>query len=206
MLHVPMPMPAAIHPPAPERPEPAWPDAAPPAPAQPIVGRDPIVADLVESLIAGVDRRILLSGLGGVGKTRLAIEIADDVAGRFDGRVAWLPLARVSRDGGLASALAAALELDGGEPDHLPDAIAAALGDRPALLVLDAVESVLHDLRVVDELAALNADVRIVMTSRIGFDRRGVRAVAVEPLRVPKTGDDADRVAASPAVQLLVDR
>src|SRR4051794_37697870 len=99
MLSVPVPTPAATLASAPQRPEPARRDAAAPAHAPQIVGRDPIVADFVESLIAGVDRRVLLSGLGGVGKTRLAIEIADDVAGRFDGRVAWLPLARVSRDG-----------------------------------------------------------------------------------------------------------
>jgi predicted ATPase/Tfp pilus assembly protein PilF len=187
---------------------PTWPDAAPPAVDTPLFGRDGLVRELTATLVDGDRRSVALTGLGGVGKTRLAIEIARNVAAHesFSGRVIWVSVANAARDGGLASAIAAALDLGGGEPDHLAEAVAATIGDQPALLVLDSVETALHDLGLVDELRDLAPALRILLTSRIAIARAGLKPVVVDPLDVPRESDDAETVAASPAVRLLLAR
>ncbi|HEY8439629.1 MAG TPA: tetratricopeptide repeat protein, partial [Candidatus Limnocylindrales bacterium] len=201
-----MSVPTVTRPTAPGRPQPAWPDAAQPPVTTELIGRDALLTELLAELRDGSCRAVLLSGLGGVGTTRLAIEIADQLFDAFGGRVVWVSLAQVSRDSGLAATLAATLGLSGVEPDHVADAVASAIGRDPALLVLDGVETVLHDLALVDELTAQTPSLRIVLTSRIGFERPGVRTIAVDPLALPRSTDDADEIARCPAVQLLLDR
>ncbi len=185
----------------------AWPDAAPPgeAPA-PLIGRDELVHTLADELIRGEPRATVLSGLGGAGKTRLAAEVAREVARAMDGRVAWIPLAQAPRDGGLATAITVGFGLAGVEPDRLAETVAATIGEAPALLVLDSAETALHDLRLVDELLALARPLRLLITTRIAIDRAGLAMVPVAPLEVPAASDDATTVALSPAVALLVDR
>jgi predicted ATPase len=187
-------------------PPPAWPDSVPPRAETELVGRDSIVAELASGLIEGSDRAVLLSGLGGVGKTRLAAEIASRAWPVFRGRVAWIPLAQAGREGGLSGAIAAALEITGGEPDHLADAVASSIGSEPTLIVLDAAETLLHDVGLLDQVLRQSPELRVVITSRIAFDRPAVRSVPVLPLDVPDAAADVTVVAASPAVELLVDR
>ncbi|HEV7809997.1 MAG TPA: tetratricopeptide repeat protein [Candidatus Limnocylindrales bacterium] len=184
----------------------AWPDAALP-PVDPVfVGREPLATELLKELEHGPARAILLSGLGGVGKTRLALEVARRVAPAFDGRVAWIPLTHAVREGGLAPAIAAVLGLGEGRRDHLAEALSQAIRDAPTLLVLDSAETALHDLGLVDELLRLAPPLRILVTSRIAADRSGMDTRVVEALDVPAETDDAETVAASPAVELLVER
>ncbi len=188
----------------------AWPDAAPPDPAWPLIGRSALVADLVTDLlaapVAGSPRTQVLSGLGGVGKTRLAAEVAREVRAPFDGRVAWLWLHEASREGGLASAIAADLGLAGVEPDHLADAFAETISDRPALLVLDGAESVLHDLGLLEDMLALAPTLGLLVTSRMAFERAGLTTTEVPGLDLPAADADTAAIAASPAVALLIDR
>ena len=151
-------------------------------------------------------RAILLTGLGGVGKSRLAAEVADRLVDAFGGRVAWIAVGPTAREGGLASAIASAMDLGGAEPDHTVEAIAAEIADEPALLVLDGLETSLHDLGVVDEIVAAAPVIRILATSRIAAARDGWTTIAVEPLEVPSETDSIEEIAANPAVELLVRR
>ncbi len=185
---------------------PAWPDAAPPEVDTTLIGRDALLADVVEAVLRGDARIVVLSGLGGVGKTRLAIEVARRVGEPFRGRIAWVTLGQASRDGGLVAATAAALGLAGGEPDHVADAVAETIGDEPALVILDRAEVGLHDLGMLDELVRLAPPLRVLATSRIAVERAGTRSVVVDTLRVPRETEDAATVAASPAVALLLER
>ena len=188
-------------------PAPAWPDAAPPPEAAwPLIGRDELVAELASGLVAGKPRAIALGGLGGVGKTRLAAEVARAAAGALAGRVAWIEVAGTAREVGLGPAIAGGLGLSGIEAAAMADALAEALGTEPVLLVLDAAEVALHDLALVDRLLARAPALRLLITSRIAIDRPGIAAIAIDGLAVPDPADDAAAIAASPAVRLLVDR
>jgi predicted ATPase len=171
-----------------------------------LVGRDQVIAEVTDGLVRGEPRVVVLSGLGGVGKTRLAIEVARRLSGDWAGRVAWIPLANATRGGGLASAIAAGLGLGGGEPGHLADAVAETVGEPPALLVLDSAETAQHDLGLIADLVRRSPSLRVVVTTRIAVVRAGVSLVAVERLDVPRETDAASVIAASPSVALLVDR
>jgi predicted ATPase/Tfp pilus assembly protein PilF len=195
--------------PSPPRPAPvpAWPDAAPPDTARwPLIGRDELVGKLVRDLTGEPRRAFVLGGLGGVGKTRLAAEVARGVAERVDGRVAWISVASAPRDAGLAMAIATGFGLSDREPDQLAEALAEAIGDAPALLVLDGAEARLHDLGLIDELLELAQPLRLLLTSRVAVARSGIVAIPIGTLAVPAPGADPEQVSASPAVVLLVDR
>jgi predicted ATPase len=185
---------------------PPWSSASLPAADPTFLGRDDLLADLAAGTGGPDGRAILLHGLGGVGKTRLALELAALVGRRLGGRVAWIPLAGTARAGGLSAAIGQALDLAAAEPDHALDAIAEAVGDAPALIVLDGIEASLGGLAVIDELLAIAPTVTIVATSRIGVERDGWRTVAVEPLAVPAETSSVDEIASCPSVELLVRR
>ncbi len=188
-------------------PPPTWPEAAPPAEAAwPLIGRAELVRALADELSRGEPRATVLSGLGGAGKTRLAAEVAREVARSIGGRVAWISLAQAPRDGGLATAITVGLGLAGVESDRLAETVAGTIGDEPALLVLDSAETALHDLGLVDQLLELARPLRVLITTRIAIERAGLTMVPVAPLEVPAVTDDAATVALSPAVALLVDR
>jgi predicted ATPase/Tfp pilus assembly protein PilF len=179
--------------------------SAPVPPLGPVfVGRDPLVAAILDDLAGGNVRAVVLKGLGGVGKTRLAAEVATRLAKAEGMGAAWIALGGTARTGGLVAAISQALELGEAEPDHALDAIAEAIRDEPAIIVLDAVEGGLGDLGVVDELLAITPDLRVLATSRIAVDRHGWATRAVEPLDVPSETDSIERIATSPSVELLV--
>ncbi|HET7473880.1 MAG TPA: tetratricopeptide repeat protein [Candidatus Limnocylindrales bacterium] len=183
-----------------------WSGASLPGRDPVFLGRDALVEQLADRLTDDRPRAVVLTGLGGVGKSRLAAEVGARVAEVFGGRVAWIGLGPTAREGGLAGAIATALDLGDAEPDHAVDAVAAEIGDDPALLVLDAIEASLHDLGVVDELLAMAPAIRVLATSRIAAGRDGWAAVPVEPLEVPSETDSVERIAKNPAVELLVVR
>ena len=195
--------------PSPSHPGPrvtAWPDAALPGLDPTFLGRGAVVGELLEGLVAGDPRRVVLSGLGGVGKTRVAADVAWRAIEPFAGRVAWIALAHESPDGGLLSSVAAGLGVGDAGPADIVDLVAGAIGDEPALLVLDGAENALADLGRLDGLAERAAGLRIIVTSRIGADRGGWTTQAIEPLEVPAETGSLEAISASPAVALLVER
>ena len=195
-----MPSPAAVSDSSP------WSSAPIPAHDSTFVGRDELVEALLDQLAAGDARAIVLKGLGGVGKTRLAAEVARRAAPTLDGHVAWISLAQTARAGGLSAAIGEDLGLGDAGPDHAIDAIAEVLGEDRAILVLDGIETTLHDLGVVDDLLSIAPALRVLAASRIAVERDGWATRAVEPLDVPSETDSIERIATSPSVELLVVR
>jgi non-specific serine/threonine protein kinase len=167
-------------------------------------GRDTERRRLLERL--AVDRAVTLTGLGGMGKTRLAVEVAREATGRFDDGIVYVALVDVSDPEQLAPAVAAALELRE-QPDCSPrDAVYDALSTRTALLLLDNCEHLRDAVAdLVREILARCPGVRVLATSREPLGIDGERPVSLPPFPVP--GANATGTLREDAlVQLFVDR
>jgi predicted ATPase/DNA-binding XRE family transcriptional regulator len=173
-----------------------------------LLGRDADVATLRQWLADSAARLITLTGPGGVGKTRLALELARAIAAAGTSRTVFVPLAAVDSPAFVTSAIAEALGLSDGSAADLPRRIRVACGDSPTLLVLDNFEQVLDAAPLVAELLATAASLQLLVTSRAPLHVRGEREYVVGPLSM-----DVDREAMaaadptrSPAVRLFVER
>jgi predicted ATPase/DNA-binding XRE family transcriptional regulator len=179
-----------------------------PLPLTSLLGRDADVQTLNAWLADPALRLITLTGPGGVGKTRLALEIAQSVAAGNVVRPVFVPLAATRTPGLVASAIADAFGLGGMTPVNLPKRLRIACGDRQALVVLDNFEQVLDAAPLIAELLVSVAALRLLVTSRAPLHLRGEREYVVGPLPL-----DADSgamapadLARSPAVRLFVER
>ena len=173
-----------------------------------LLGREAEVQTLRHWLADPAARQITLTGPGGVGKTRLALELARTVAEEGATRVVFAPLAAIRDPAFVASAIAEALGLSDVTAVDLPRRAGVACGDRPTLLVLDNFEQVLEAAPLVAKLLASAALLRVLTTSRAPLRVRGEREYAVGPLAL-EVGADAMSpadLARSPAVRLFVER
>jgi predicted ATPase/DNA-binding SARP family transcriptional activator len=161
------------------RPQPA----PPPAPPTPTVGREREVRELADALAES--RLVTLTGPGGVGKTRLAIEAARALGDRFPRgvHVAWL--AAVPDAAGVAPALAAAVDAMPQPGERPEDALRRRLGGAAALLVADNFEHVLPAAALLADLTAACPQLRVLSTSREPLRLRGERCFPVGPLAAP---------------------
>src|SRR5262245_15683748 len=112
-----------------------------PAPLSSCIGRDTELAEL-EGLVTG-SRLVTLTGPGGVGKTRLAIEVAKRVAGEFADGVVFVDLAPLRDPGLVLGAIARRLGVDERDATPLPDLLAVSLRGRRLLVLLDNFEHLL---------------------------------------------------------------
>ena len=187
--------------------DPCWPGAVAETPDAPLIGRE---ADLaaIRRLVIGRDRTfVTLAGIGGVGKSRLAVEVTRRAMVRRDGRVAFVPLDGVSDASLVVPAIAGAM----GVPDEpgrtLVESLAEALGRAPSLLVLDTVEHVRSAAPALADLLARTPGLTILATSRIAIGVPRERVVWVDPLPVPPdTEADPDELMRNPAVALFLAR
>ena len=147
-----------------------------------LLGRDADVQTLRHWLADPAARLITLTGPGGVGKTRLALELARAIAAEGATRVVFVPLAAIRNPAFVASAIAEALGLSDVTALDLPRRARAACGDQPTLLVLDNFEQVLDAAPLVADLLTSVASLRVLVTSRAPLRVRGEREYAVGPL------------------------
>jgi predicted ATPase/class 3 adenylate cyclase len=133
-----------------------------------LIGRDAEVADVQAALRA--HRLVTLTGVGGVGKTRLALEVASELAGEFVDGVWVLELAAVTDPAAVADAAAAVLGITQQPGKSVAESVAAALEGRVRLLVFDNCEHVLTAAAdIVEQILQHSATVRILATSREGL-------------------------------------
>lgn len=194
--------------PAAEVPAPIRPTSQLPGLLTPLIGRER-EAEVVRQLLSRPAVRLLtLTGPGGVGKTRLALYLADALSSEYADGVFWVSLAPLSDANLVIPTIARALglrEIAGQDPR---EALAAHLHDRRMLLVVDNFEHLLDAARDVVSLLRVCPGVDLLVTSRAALGVQGEQEYPVPPLDLPLTsGRGALReVAASAAVQLFVQR
>ena len=173
-----------------------------------LLGRDADVQTLRLWLADPDARLITLTGPGGVGKTRLAVEIARAVAADGTSRVLFVGLAAVRNPAFVAHAIAEALGVLDATAIDLPRRARLACDGTRTLLVLDNFEQVLDAAPLIADLLTAVAALRVLATSRAPLRVRGEREYAVWPLAL-EVGVDAmppADLARSPAVRLFLER
>jgi predicted ATPase len=162
------------------------------------IGREAEVAELKQLL--GDHRLVTLTGVGGVGKTRLALSVAEELAAEFADGVWMIELAPVGDPAAVPAAVATALGITAQADRSVTAAIAEALSGRHLLLVLDNCEHVLDAAAdVVDTLLTRTTGVSVLATSR-----EGLRVAAEHLWPVPSL--DVRSGESSKAVSLFVER
>jgi predicted ATPase/DNA-binding XRE family transcriptional regulator len=179
-----------------------------PVPASPLIGRDGNVSTLRRLLADPAVRLVTLVGPGGVGKTRLGLEIARLTAQASPTRVAFVALAALRDPAFVPSAIAESLGLTDVSSADLGARVRAACEDTPTLLVLDNFEHLLDAASLVANLLAAAPSIRLLVTSRAPLRVRGEREFPVLPLALEERTDPTSlqELASMPAVRLFLNR
>jgi predicted ATPase/transcriptional regulator with XRE-family HTH domain len=181
-----------------------------PAAMFPLLGRAPQLDQLTPQLIDPAIRLLTLLGPPGVGKTRLALQLALNSAVHFVDGAYWIDLSPLTDPAAVTTLIRQALglpETPGGqvvEFVHLRDYLSA----RHVLLVLDNFEQVIEARLVVAKLLEAAPQLKILITSRLPLRVYGEYECLVPPLVVPDLAalPDPDDLAQLPAIQLLIER
>ena len=178
-----------------------------PAPATPLIGRDDDVAAVAELLASPPVRLVTLTGIGGIGKTRLAVAVAELVGPELRDGVAGVPLAPILDEALVWPAIGRALGVEAsgqvGSPEEILD-LAAGL---ELLMVLDNCEHLPGAADIVSALLDWCPGVTLLGTSRAPLRLRAETEYLVPPLRLPPLGvTDLPTLDDSPAASLLLQR
>jgi len=190
-----------------------------PIPASPtsLIGREGHVQMLLERLRQPSVRFLTLLGVGGVGKTRLALEVTRAAQRDFADGVCFVSLATIRDAALVAATIVQALHLSEplarGEPgrgsvsSHV-DVLKEFLREKELLLVLDNVEQILEIAPFISDLLSTAAALKVMVTSRAVLHLYGEHEFSVPPLEVclPEQASDPDSVSQFPAIRLFVER
>src|SRR5712691_10946652 len=179
-------------------------------PVQPtsLIGREKEVAT-VQQLLCREDVRLLtLTGPGGIGKTRLGLQVVAELSDRFADGVFFVNLAPLSDPAWVMHTLAQTLELKERGDQPLLDLLKVSLRDRQLLLLLDNFEQVISAASQVADLLAACPKLKVIVTSRAVLHVRGEQEFAVPPLAVPdsKHLPDLEVLSQYEAVALFISR
>jgi hypothetical protein len=177
-----------------------------PDPGTPLLGRD---ADLT-ALIGLLEqhRVVTVTGPGGIGKTRTAIEVCHRLASRFLDGIAFVSLAAVTDASDFMPALANTLGVKEAEGRSQAEGIVALIGDKRALLLLDNLEQVVSAAPEIAVLVSGCPELRILTTSRTLLRIDAERGYALSPLALPQqaTAEGPESLMAYPGIALFVER
>ena len=178
------------------------------ASALPFVGRGEELALLARLLRDPATRLVTLTGVGGCGKTRLALEVAHHIAPAFPDGISFVDLAPVNDPALLLPAIASALDLHEAGSQPVEGALIARLHEQRALLLLDNCEQLLPLGPELATILAACPGLTILATSRERLNLRAEQEVLVAPLPLPDTTADLSlaELAANPAIALFLHR
>jgi predicted ATPase/DNA-binding SARP family transcriptional activator len=179
---------------------------AAPSPVTALVGRDHDI-EQVSGLLTERDRRlVVLTGAGGIGKTRLALAVLERTAPHWQDGTAFVDLSAVTDPRLVPDAIVAALGLMVQGHEQPLGTLARRLAERHMLVVLDNFEQVIAAAPALAELAQRAPRLHLLVTSRVVLRVRGGQEWPVSPLGVPPAGSPAPQLAQAPAVRLFVER
>ncbi len=179
-----------------------------PKPATSLIGRDREVADVVGLLRDRSASLVTITGPGGVGKSRLALKVANELANSFRDGVWFVHLAPVPEPGLVLPTVAETLGLRETGSEQLAEQLAERLADADMLIILDNFEQVVDAAFDLSRLMTSCSGVRLLVTSRSLLRVSAESVYQLAPLDVPEPRERvaASDVADSAAVQLFVER
>jgi predicted ATPase len=180
-----------------------------PDPATPLLGRTADLASLIE--FVREHRLVTITGPGGVGKTRVVIELGRLLAPEFLDGVAFIALADVIDPVEFLPALAVALDVKEAEGRTLGDGLVSLIGDKKALLLLDNLEQIVLAASEVAGLVKSCSGLRIVTTSRTPLNIAAEREYPLRALGLPASPgqgftESTESLLAHSAIALFVER
>lgn len=183
-----------------------------PADLTSLIGRERLLQQVCERLLRADVRLLTLTGTGGIGKTRLALEVARLIEESFPDGVCYVSLAALRDPRLISSAITQALGLLDSPADHtygnIDYQLQSFLSEKHLLLLLDNFEHLLGAVSLVTTLLERAPRVKILVTSRAVLSLYGEHLIEVPPLEIamPKKGIGLHVLARIPAIQLFVER
>jgi predicted ATPase/transcriptional regulator with XRE-family HTH domain len=179
-----------------------------PVPPTRFIGREALLAQVRDMLRDPYARLITLTGVGGVGKTRTAIEAAEQTTRDFPDGAFFISLAPLASPDLLVPTLTRTLGVKEKQGEALPDALNSWLKAKRTLLLLDNFEHLLDAAPLVADLLSSSRGLKVLVTSREVLHLRGEREVSVRPLAFPSESEaqTVEQWAGNEAVCLFVER
>jgi predicted ATPase/serine/threonine protein kinase len=181
-----------------------------PVPRTAFIGREAEAAALAQLLSREDVRLVTLTGPGGIGKTRLALHVAGEMAGQFPGGVCFVALSAVSEPGLVASAIAQAAGVSETGNQSLQESLKEYVGglSQPMLLLLDNFEHLVGAAPFVAQLLTTGLKLKAVVTSQAPLHVYGEHEFPVPPLALadPKSNPPLELLSHLPAIALFVAR
>jgi predicted ATPase/class 3 adenylate cyclase len=176
-----------------------------PIPLTSFVGRQRELSELKQTVQAS--RLVTLTGVGGAGKSRLAVAAASELRGAFPDGVCLVQLAPLSDSDQIASAIAASVGTPEDPQRPLVETLTAQLQSKQTLIVIDNCEHLLASCaELIAALLQRSARLRILATSREALAVPGEVIIPVPPLAVPPEATDLAALGEFSAVRLFMDR
>lgn len=170
------------------------------------VGREKELADLIRLLREPTTRVLTLTGPGGVGKTRLALQVAAECADEFADGVWFVRLEEVRDPEGVPLEIANALRIQVDPASPIRNQILAVLSHRHLLLVCDNFEQVIDAAPFIGDLLRVSPKVKCIVTSRLPLRIKGEKIYEVPPMPQPPPDATPHELSLYDSVVLFIER